>query len=104
MSYAELKNQPVRKLGPLGTIVAGITLVIVGVLFAFIFGNSGMQRGNASENWPTAEGVVTLSKVGDSGRPARKGDNRSYYPVVNYDYEVSEQTFSVHPTKAYLAV
>ena len=74
--------------------MAGLILAGIGFLMAFVIGGTSMQLGEASTNWPTVEGVIKSAQIGDTGRPAREGDSRSYHPEIRYEYLVDGETFT----------
>lgn len=94
MNQNETQPTTYIRLGTVGTIVAGLVLVGFGLLMAVVIGGPAMEEGAQSEDWPTVDGVVKKSRVGDTGRPHREGENREYFPVVSYEYVVDDETYT----------
>ena len=74
------------RLMPLFFFVVGAVVLWSGV--------NNYQRGNASENWPTAQGTVLDSKIRDVRSTSSDGPTRTSYAVhVEYEYEVEGSVY-----------
>ncbi|HBN76404.1 MAG TPA: hypothetical protein DD473_11420, partial [Planctomycetaceae bacterium] len=91
MDYDDLKRQPVTRLGSTATILIGLGLMLVGYFLLFVIGGSSLRLGEASEQWPTVDGVVISS--GLAGGAFRGEDDRSYTPEITYRYELEGDTY-----------
>ena len=92
MDYEEMKKQPAKRLGPGGTIVVGVILIVIGILSAFVLGHSNMKEGDASSSWPHVEGVISVSEVTSEGTHVESTSR--YHTKIIYDYVVENKTFT----------
>jgi hypothetical protein len=77
-----------RQAGPLGGLIAGCLLLVVGYAVAFMWGKPIVDKAKASERWPSVEGRITTSRI----KQNRNSDGKVMYSAdVSYDYEVDSQ-------------
>lgn len=75
--------------GLIVAIVFGPVVMIIGFLVAYFVGVPMVREAKASTNWPTVEGVVSVSKV-----KSQRRDNKTMYSHhIEYKYEVAGQPF-----------
>ena len=78
--------------------------LLCGGFFFLVFGGLGFwlmiasrkqrEKVAASQNWPTVLAQITLAEVRDSSSVDEEGDiQRSYYPHVEYSYQVAGMTY-----------
>ncbi|PWH16906.1 MAG: hypothetical protein DDG59_08690 [Anaerolineae bacterium] len=71
-------------------------VLVFGVLGIWLIITSRKQRqkAEASQNWPTVAAQIVLSEVRESSSLDEEGDiRRSYFPHVEYTYQVGEMTY-----------
>ncbi|SKA97309.1 Protein of unknown function [Prosthecobacter debontii] len=68
-----------------------VTLAICGTMVWF--GWTGFSKSKASENWPTAPGVISSSRVVEHTKRSSGTTNKKFEAKIHYRYEVNGQSY-----------
>ena len=79
----------VRRANPVVTLLFGI-IFIIGGFFALKYGKKSIEKAQASENWPTVQGVVEKSDV---VRSTDSDGDTTYRAEIIYDYVVNDRSY-----------
>ncbi len=76
-----------QQVGPIGGLIFGLVLAVIGYFVAFTFGKPILDNAKASQKWPTVPGEITRSAVSTK----RSNGKTTYGFDVEYRYKVEGQ-------------
>ncbi len=72
-----------------------LLLTLGGSIALLLYSQNSKKKAGASQQWPSADGSITVSEVRESVSRDEDGDTSiSYYPHVEYSYTVAGQTYT----------
>jgi len=81
-----------NNMGSMITIIVAIPFVIIALIF-IVLALRNSRKANLSRNWPETTGKIIASGIDPRRSHTSGGYSTSYYPVVQYQYQVEGRTY-----------